>query len=80
MREQTKLDQMFIDISNGKAASLLHFHVCIHCTTRFRREKVEERAQMTGLIVCSECGKEGPLNIQILEINCDESERGAGRR
>jgi NAD-dependent SIR2 family protein deacetylase len=66
-------------VPNGKFPSLLHFHVCIHCTSRFRREELEERAQMTGLIVCSACGREGPLNIEILETNRGESGRAVAR-
>ena len=66
-------------VLNGTGHSLLHFHVCIHCTSRFRREEIEERAQTTGLLVCPECGKEGPLNIEILGMSGEESERITAR-
>lgn len=58
---------------NDMNSSLLHFHVCIHCGALFRREEMEGRAHTTGLFVCPECGKEGPLNIEIREINAGES-------
>ena len=49
-------------------SSLLHLHVCLHCARVFRREEVEGRVHTTGLFVCSKCGKEGPLNIEIREV------------
>lgn len=48
---------------------LLHFHVCIHCGAAFRREEVEGRVHTIGLFLCSKCGREGPLNIEIREID-----------
>ncbi len=59
---------------NAMNISLLHFHVCIHCASAFRREEVEGRVHTTGIFVCSTCGKEGPLNIEIREIGLDNSE------
>ena len=53
---------------------LLHVHVCIHCANPFRREEVEGRVHTTGLFLCSKCGIEGPLNVEILEIRSDESQ------
>lgn len=53
---------------------LLHVHVCLHCTSVFRREEVEGRVHATGLFICTKCGKEGPLNIEIREIGADESQ------
>lgn len=52
---------------------LLHFHVCIHCEGAFRREEVEGRVHTTGLFLCPKCGTEGPLNVQIREIDNTES-------
>lgn len=53
--------------------SLIHVHVCIHCGSVFRREEVEGRVHTTGLFVCLKCGREGPLNIEIREVDNDES-------
>ena len=53
--------------------SLLHFHVCIHCGSAFRREEVEGRVHTTGLFLCPKCGIEGPLTIEIREIDDAES-------
>jgi NAD-dependent SIR2 family protein deacetylase len=52
---------------------LLPVHVCIHCTNSFRREDVEGRVHTTGLFLCPKCEKEGPLNIEIHEVEGDES-------
>jgi predicted RNA-binding Zn-ribbon protein involved in translation (DUF1610 family) len=54
--------------------SLIHVHVCVHCGSAFRREEVEGRVHTTGLFICPKCGKEGPLNIEIHEVNDDESQ------
>lgn len=51
---------------------LLHVHVCIHCAASFRREEVEGRVHTTELFVCPKCGKEGPLNIEIHEVENDD--------
>jgi predicted RNA-binding Zn-ribbon protein involved in translation (DUF1610 family) len=53
---------------------LLHFHVCIHCGSAFRREEVEGRVHTTGLFLCPKCGMEGPLNIEIHEVGNDDSQ------
>lgn len=54
--------------------SLLHFHVCIHCGSAFRREEFEGRAITSGILPCTKCGTEGPLNIEIREIDKFASE------
>ncbi len=59
--------------SDETSHSLLHFHVCVHCTTPFRREEVEGRVHTTGLFICPKCGKEGPLNVEILEVGDNDS-------
>lgn len=61
-------------VRNDVNHSLLHFHVCVHCGSSFRREEVEGRVHMTGIFLCPECGTEGPLNIEILETGADESQ------
>lgn len=51
---------------------LLHVHVCIYCANPFRREEVEGRVHTTGLFLCPKCEVEGPLNIEIREVDDDE--------
>ena len=58
---------------NDTGHRLLHFHVCIHCGSSFRREAVEGRVHTTGLFLCPKCQVEGPLNIEIHEVDDDES-------
>lgn len=53
---------------------LLHVHACIHCGSLFRREEVEGRVHTTGLFLCPTCKVEGPLNIEIREVNDVESQ------
>ena len=60
--------------TNDSASSLLHLHVCLHCARAFRREEVEGRVHTTGLFICPKCGKEGPLNIEIREVDDAESQ------
>ena len=57
----------------GTNHPLLHFHVCIHCDGAFHREEVEGRVHTTGLFLCPKCGIEGPLNVEIREIDNAES-------
>ncbi len=59
---------------NELSSSLLHVHICGHCTAVFRREEVEGRVHTTGLFLCPKCGTEGPLNIEIHEVNDGESQ------
>jgi predicted RNA-binding Zn-ribbon protein involved in translation (DUF1610 family) len=54
--------------------SFIHVHVCVHCGSAFRREEVEGRVHTTGLFICPKCGREGPLNIEIHEVDADESQ------
>jgi hypothetical protein len=60
--------------SNAPQSSLLHVHVCLHCASAFRREEVEGRVHTIGLFVCTKCGIEGPLNIEIREVGNDASQ------
>ena len=48
---------------------LLHFQACIHCGSAFRREEIEGRAITSGIFPCKKCGVEGPLNIEIREMD-----------
>lgn len=59
---------------NKAEHELLHFHVCTHCGEQFRREEVEGRVHTTGLFLCPKCGKEGPLSIEIREVDAVESQ------
>lgn len=46
---------------------LMHFQVCVHCGCAFRREELEGRPNTTGIYPCSNCGIDGPLNVEIRE-------------
>jgi predicted RNA-binding Zn-ribbon protein involved in translation (DUF1610 family) len=48
--------------------SLLHVHVCVHCGRATRREELEGRAHTTGIFACPKCGSEGPVNLEIREV------------
>lgn len=57
--------------SKSLQSRLLHVHVCLHCASAFHREEVEGRVHTTGVFICTKCGRDGPLNIQILEEDTD---------
>jgi hypothetical protein len=57
------------DAEKGTNHPLLHFQVCIHCGSAFRREGIEGRAITSGIFPCTRCGVEGPLNIEIRETD-----------
>lgn len=51
-----------------------HFHVCIHCGCTFRREEFSGRAITSGIYTCPKCGLDGPLNVEVREVEAlDES-------
>lgn len=54
--------------SNGHMRELHHFHVCVHCGSIFRREEFVGREITSGIYHCSRCGLDGPLNIEIREV------------
>jgi hypothetical protein len=54
---------------NEPKPRLLHFHVCIHCESAFRREDFEGRSLTSGIFPCPRCGLDGPLNVQIREAD-----------
>jgi predicted RNA-binding Zn-ribbon protein involved in translation (DUF1610 family) len=58
--------------SNLSRPRLLHFHMCVHCGSTFRREKYEGRALTSGIFSCPKCGLEGPLNVAIREVEADD--------
>ena len=45
-----------------------HFHVCIHCGSAFRREEFSGRAITSGIYTCPKCGLDGPLNVEVREV------------
>jgi len=45
-----------------------HFHVCVQCGDAFRREEFGARAISSGIYTCPKCGHEGPLNVEIREV------------
>jgi predicted RNA-binding Zn-ribbon protein involved in translation (DUF1610 family) len=51
--------------SDRSHRELAHYHACIHCGSRFRKEDFDGRTIATGIYPCSKCGLEGPLNIVI---------------
>jgi predicted RNA-binding Zn-ribbon protein involved in translation (DUF1610 family) len=57
-----------MDKSEGKRYKLEHVHVCVHCGSAFRREEYIGRAITSGLYHCPKCGLDGPLNIEIQEV------------
>jgi hypothetical protein len=54
---------------NETKSRLLHFHVCVYCESAFRRKEFEGRSLTSGIFLCLKCGREGPLNVQILEAD-----------
>jgi predicted RNA-binding Zn-ribbon protein involved in translation (DUF1610 family) len=52
---------------------LLHVHVCVRCGSAIRREELEGRAHAIGIFTCPKCGFEGPLNLEIREMDVPDS-------
>jgi hypothetical protein len=46
--------------SNKLSTGLLHFHVCVHCGSAFRREEFEGRSLTADIYLFPKCGLEGP--------------------
>jgi predicted RNA-binding Zn-ribbon protein involved in translation (DUF1610 family) len=55
-------------------SKLSHFHVCVHCGSAFRREEFTGRAITSGVYHCPKCGLDGPLNIEIREVQEPEEQ------
>jgi len=54
--------------SDASRSFLLHVHVCVQCGSAIRREELEGRGHTTGIFLCPKCGTEGPLNLEIRDI------------
>jgi len=54
--------------SNAPQPRFEHFHVCVHCGGAFRREEFGARAITSGIYACPTCGHEGPLNVEVREL------------
>lgn len=59
------------DSINKSRPVLAHVHVCIHCGNARRREEVDSREVGSGILHCPQCGRDGPLNLEIRETPCD---------
>ena len=77
LSETWKAETMPNAVSNEFKHSLLHFHVCVHCGSAFRREEFGGRAVTSGILPCTKCGAEGPLNIEVRETDKPDSETQA---
>lgn len=53
--------------SNASRPTILHFHVCVHCGSAFRREDFVGRTLTSGIFHCTKCDLDGPLNVEIRE-------------
>jgi hypothetical protein len=45
----------------------IHVHICTSCGNVSRRDDPDGVPDLTGVFRCSQCGHEGPLNIQIID-------------
>jgi hypothetical protein len=61
------------DESNSVPPMLVPVHTCLKCGGVFRREVFEGRMHTTGIFTCPACGTEGPLNLEIRELDRSES-------
>jgi predicted RNA-binding Zn-ribbon protein involved in translation (DUF1610 family) len=73
LSETWKAETMPNAVPNEFIHPLLHFHVCKHCGAATRREEFEGRALTSGIFLCPKCGLEGPLNVEIREVQESES-------
>jgi hypothetical protein len=48
---------------------LIHAHVCTACGHAARREEPDGTPDTSGILHCSKCGHEGPLNVRIIEAD-----------
>jgi hypothetical protein len=74
----TDVTLRYVPRSGARVVKFIHVHVCLHCDKVFRREEVEGRAHTTGLFLCPQCEVEGPLNIEIREMDESQSQLANG--
>jgi hypothetical protein len=62
--------------------TLIHVNACIHCGHLLRREEIDSRQVASGIFHCPKCCLEGPLNVEIRNINevdvNDNDSQGSG--
>jgi hypothetical protein len=63
------------DDSNVPKHRFEHFHVCVQCGGAFHREEFGARAITSGMYTCPMCGHEGPLNVEIREVENSTQKR-----
>jgi hypothetical protein len=68
-----KVKDAMKDESNSVHPLLVPVHTCLKCGGVFRREVFEGRMHTTGIFTCPACGTEGPLNLEIRELDRSES-------
>ncbi len=47
----------------------VHVHICSACGHAARREDPDGTPDTFGILHCSRCGHEGPLNDRIVDVN-----------
>ena len=53
-------------MANPEEGKLVAVHVCKACGAALERAQVQPEDLLSGLISCPNCGKAGPLNIEIV--------------
>lgn len=56
------------DTLDDRDTGLIHLHICIHCGHARHREDVGEGEVQSGFLHCPQCGFDGPLNIEIRNL------------
>jgi predicted nucleic acid-binding Zn-ribbon protein len=64
-----------VNDSDEHDPKLNHFHVCVHCGSAFRREEYVGRAITSGIYHCPKCGLDGPLNVEVREIEAPDGSK-----
>ena len=55
--------------NNDHEVEMIHVHVWLECGHASRREESDGTPDTRGILHCSRCGHEGPLNDRVLDIN-----------
>ncbi len=53
-------------MAHPEEGKLVAVHVCKACGAALERDQVQPEDLLSGLISCLNCGKPGPLNIEIV--------------